>query len=176
MNIVSAGVPGENGLRRVRTADQLFRVQHGEKPQGAEKGFQFFGVRGGVGGVLHGAADLSHALDHRRPENGGKEQQLLPPQYGDGLKALEEESAALFRDRALSGVQQRPAKRKDQGLLLAEPEMTGRAEGGQGTAVLPLHHIPVVQQPLTGGGNGRLSAVTTLDHAVAALDDGKAAL
>ena len=176
VGIVSTGVPGEDLLRHVHAADELFRVQHGEEPQGAEKSLQLPGVPGGVGGVLHGAADLGHTLDHRRAEDGGKEQQLLPPQYGDSLKALKKKYAALLGDGALSGVQKRPAKGIDQRLLLAEPEMAGGAERQLGAAVLPLHHIPVVQQPFAGGGDRRLSAVAPLDHAVAALNGGEAAL
>ena len=176
VGIVSAGVPGENLLRHIRAADQLFRVQHGKEPKSAEKGLQLFGVGGGVRGVLHGAADLGHALDHRGTEGGGEEQQLLPPQYGDGLKALEKEGAALLGDGALTGVQQRPAELNNQGLLLTEPEMTGGAERHTGAAVLPLYHIPVIQQPFAGGGDGGLAAVAPLDHAVTALNGGVAAL
>ena len=170
VGIVAGGIPGEDGLRHVGSGEELFRVQHGEEPQGAEKGLQLLGVLPGVGGILHGGTDLGDALNHGGPQSGGEQHKLAAPQHRHGLKAPEKQGAALLVGGAQPRVQQGTAQLKDQRQLAAEPQAPCPAEPGAGAAVLPLHHIPVVQQPLAGGRGGGLAAVAAGDGLVCALN------
>ena len=154
----------------VRPAQQLLHVQHREQPQGSEQPPEGLGAVRRVGDVTEPAAHIGDAFDDGAAQGGGEQLQLPPGQHCHRLKALQKGGAALLRHLALPGLYQHPAQFHDHDPLRGAAQVFCRFQLGGGVGVFPLHHVPVVQQPLAGRRSPGQLSVAFLHRLMAAAD------
>ena len=112
-------------------------------------------------------AACGDGLQDRTAQRRRKQQQLPPLQHRDGLKARKVCRAARVGDLPVASLQKRPAQCRNEQpaarAALALRPKKGAAHGG----VLPLEHIEVIQQPLTGCRDARCTLIAPLQQGVA---------
>ena len=134
----------------VRLAQQLLHVQHREQPQGSEQPPEGLGAVRRVGDITELAAHIGDALQNGAAQGGGEQLQLPPGQHRHRLETFQKDGAALLRHLSLPGFYQHPAQLCDHDPLRGAAQHFGFFQLSCGAGVFPLHHVPVVQQPLAG--------------------------
>ena len=86
------------------------------------------------------------------------------------MEAVQIFPTALLRHHAEPGSKKTSAQRQEHQTFLAQAETLCRTQTLHTLQVLPLGEIPVIQQPLAGGGHTRSIPVTALNRVVAAAD------
>ena len=167
---VAARVVREDRGAEVRAIEQALRVELREEPQRAEQSLQPSGAGVQLRAVGHLPADGGELLQTDGAQAGGEERQLRAPQHRDSLTAVQKNPAALLRDLSEPASEQGAAELEDHQPLPAQAQPPRAAQRVERLQPLAAGQIPVVQQPLAGGGRIGQGGVAAAHGLCAAAD------